>query len=445
MSLTKASYSMITGAPANVLDYGASPSATAAENAAAFTAAIATGNAVYVPNGEYVINPITIINGANIIGESKNGAILTPQGSNPFILWDYDTNGNVVLRNFLLSNLTIKTDDLTSTQCVKLIGAQYCTIDNILFRDTTGTPTSLCIHLEFSYFCTLQDIHLREVYSGIRLYGANFNRGPNHNLLQTINGENVRHYSVRLDYARGNLLSNVDLEYSGDNLYYGVIFDNSSYNQIQQFWYEANYATTADPAILIQGTTASDNKKNSVIWAAQIIHPSNAIKVENSLDTTLDNIRFVGGTVNVQDDGNTNLVIINPQSESPSVGLLSSGSPTTKIIDYDTEFLFTENNAANFILNSRNDGNNSITIQNASVTKFSAQTKTGTNEVSLVSGDGEVLRIQDTTGFLMPVKGAFQFSNSLAAASAGTSCLFVDSADGVLKFKDGSSVVHSLY
>lgn len=429
----------------SVKDFGASPAASAAANAIAFNAALATGKTVFVPNGEYAVDPITIINGSNIVGESKNGTILKPQGLNPFIEWDYDTNGNVVLRNFLLSNLTIKTDDLSNTQCVKLIGAQYCAINNILFWDTTGTPTSLCIHLEFSYFCTLQDIHLREVYSGIRLYGANFNRGPNHNLLQTINGENLRHYGVRLDYARGNLINNIDLEYSGNNLYYGVIFDNSSYNQIQQFWYEANYATTANPAILIQGTTASDNKKNSVIWAAQIIHPSNAIKIENSLDTTLDDIRFVGGTVNVQDDGNTNLVIINPQSESPSVGLLSSGSTTTKIIDYDTEFLFTENNAANLILNSINDGYNSITIQNANVSKFSVGTKPATNEVSFASGDGEVLRIQDVTGFLVPVKGAFQFVNSITAVSAQQNCLFVDSADGILKFKDSTSVVHNLY
>jgi hypothetical protein len=445
MALTKATFSMINGATANVLDYGASPTATAAANAAAFTAAIASGKTVFVPNGEYTINPITILNGTNIVGESKSGAILKPQGANSFIVWNYDTNGNVVLRNFLLSNLTIKTEGLTSAPCIYLIGAQYCGINNILFWDTSGTPLVLAIHLEFSYFCIFQNIHCREIYSGIRFYGANTNRGPNHNNIINFNGENLRHYAIRFDYARGNALQSIDLEYSGNNLYYGVIFENSSYNQIHQFWYEANSATVANPAIFISGATASDAKKNSVIWSAQIIHPSNAVQISTTLDTVLDNLRFVGGTVNIQDDGNTNLCIINPQIESPSVGLLSSGSPSTKIIDYDTEFLFTENNAANLILNSINDSNNSITIQNAGVTRFSAQTKTATKEVSIVSGDGEVLRIQDTTGFLVPVKGAFQFSNTLASASAGTNCLFVDTADGVLKFKDSASVVHSLY
>lgn len=445
MALTKVSYSMIDGATANVLDYGADPAASAAVNAAAFTAAIATGKTVFVPNGTYNINPITILNGTNIMGESKGGAVLQPQGAASFITWNYDTNGNVILRNFLLSTLTIKMEGLTSAPCIYLIGAQYCNIDNILFWDTSGTSLVLAIHLEFSYFCVFQNIHCREIYSGIRFYGANTNRGSNHNNIINFNGENFRYYAIRFDYARGNAIQMIDLEYGGDNLYYGVIFENSSYNQIQQFWYEANNATVANPAIYIVGATASDAKKNSVIWSAQIIHPTNAIQISTTLDTVLDNIRFVHGTVNVQDDANTNLSIINPQIESPSVGLLSSGSPTTKIIDIDTDFLFQENNSANFILDSINDSNNSITILNGGVTRFSAQTKTGTKEVSLVSGDGEVLRIQDATGFLVPVKGAFQFVNNITAATAAANCLFVDSADGILKFKDGASTLHSLY
>ena len=445
MSLTKVSYSMIAGATANVLDYGASPTATAVANAAAFTAAIASGKTVFVPNGQYTINPITIINGANIVGESVNGAVLKPQGADSFITWNYDTNGNVILTQFVLSTLTIKMEGLTSAPCIYLIGAQYCYFNDIVFFDTVSTNTVLCIHLEFSYFCWLQNIQCRNVYNGIRFYGADFSRGPNHNNIVNFNGNNIRHYAIRFDNARGNALQTIDLEYSGNNLYYGVIFENSSYNQIHQFWYEANNATVANPAIFIYGTTASDAKKNSVIWSAQIIHPTNAIQVSTTLDTVLDNLRFVGGTVNIQDDANTNLCIINPQIESPSVGLLSSGSPSTKIIDYDTEFLFTENVAANIILDSIQDGFNAISIKNAGTTKFSVGTAPATNEVNFVSGNGAVLRIQNTTGFIVPVKGAFQFANTLPSASAGTNCLFVDTADGVLKFKDLSSVVHLLY
>lgn len=54
MSLTKATYSMISGAPANVLDYGADPTGVA-NCTAAFQAAIDTGRAVYVPTGTYLL------------------------------------------------------------------------------------------------------------------------------------------------------------------------------------------------------------------------------------------------------------------------------------------------------------------------------------------------------------------------------------------------------
>lgn len=56
MSLTKVSYSMITGAPVNVLDYGASTSASAAANTAAIQAAIDAapdGATILIPPGTY--------------------------------------------------------------------------------------------------------------------------------------------------------------------------------------------------------------------------------------------------------------------------------------------------------------------------------------------------------------------------------------------------------
>jgi hypothetical protein len=54
MSLTKATYSMISGAPANVLDYGADPTGVA-DCTSAFQAAIDTGRAVYIPTGTYLV------------------------------------------------------------------------------------------------------------------------------------------------------------------------------------------------------------------------------------------------------------------------------------------------------------------------------------------------------------------------------------------------------
>lgn len=55
MSLTKATYSMIYGAPVNVLDYGADPTGVA-DSTAAFNAAQIAGSNIYVPEGTFVLD-----------------------------------------------------------------------------------------------------------------------------------------------------------------------------------------------------------------------------------------------------------------------------------------------------------------------------------------------------------------------------------------------------
>ena len=77
MSLTKVSYSMITGASTNVLDYGADPTG-ATDSTAAFTAAktaaLATNKTIYFPAGTYK-GSIAVASGETdllIIGENRN-------------------------------------------------------------------------------------------------------------------------------------------------------------------------------------------------------------------------------------------------------------------------------------------------------------------------------------------------------------------------------------
>lgn len=85
MSLTKVSYSMIQGAVFNALDYGASPSASAATNTTAIQAAIDAanaayvttgggyggGNTVFIPAGRYEHNGLIAKKGANLCGAGQ--------------------------------------------------------------------------------------------------------------------------------------------------------------------------------------------------------------------------------------------------------------------------------------------------------------------------------------------------------------------------------------
>jgi hypothetical protein len=69
MTLTKASYSMITGAPVNVLDFGADPTGVA-DSTTAIANAIAAGNDIYFPKGSYKCN-ITL---NDVYGKHLRGA-----------------------------------------------------------------------------------------------------------------------------------------------------------------------------------------------------------------------------------------------------------------------------------------------------------------------------------------------------------------------------------
>jgi Pectate lyase superfamily protein len=78
MALTKASYSMITGAVANVLDYGATGNGTT-DDTAAIQAAIDSGKDVYLPTGAYLVDPdvgLVVKNGTTIFGEGKANSII---------------------------------------------------------------------------------------------------------------------------------------------------------------------------------------------------------------------------------------------------------------------------------------------------------------------------------------------------------------------------------
>lgn len=85
MSLTKATYSMIEGAPVNVLDYGADPTGVA-NSSAAFAAAVATGKSVFVPAGVYKAS-FDLGNSQVLFGEgSKNQTFIKPPAGATYVV-----------------------------------------------------------------------------------------------------------------------------------------------------------------------------------------------------------------------------------------------------------------------------------------------------------------------------------------------------------------------
>jgi hypothetical protein len=84
MSLTKVSYSMITGASANILDFGTNTTPGTTDMAPALTAALATGKSVFIPAGTYKLASTVTLSGFEgqiIFGEGPtNTYIYTPTG-----------------------------------------------------------------------------------------------------------------------------------------------------------------------------------------------------------------------------------------------------------------------------------------------------------------------------------------------------------------------------
>lgn len=114
MSLTKVSYSMINGAFANVLDYGADATGST-DSSAAFAAAAATGKTIYVPVGTYKTQ-FTLQTGQMVVGEgSKNKSVLVPTGNNQYVInLDATTIGK---QRCVIANLSIQNPN-SATGCV---------------------------------------------------------------------------------------------------------------------------------------------------------------------------------------------------------------------------------------------------------------------------------------------------------------------------------------
>lgn len=87
MSLTKATYSLIDGAPVNILDYGADPTGLT-DSSAAIQAAVNAGKSIFIPAGTFLVGTmiqltqtrfsIVGIKGQSILKAAGNNAIIGP-------------------------------------------------------------------------------------------------------------------------------------------------------------------------------------------------------------------------------------------------------------------------------------------------------------------------------------------------------------------------------
>ena len=156
MSLTKATYSMILGAPLNVLDYGADSTGVADSTSAiqtAITSCIASGQSLYLPTGTYKITSTLNIPGKlKMFGDGNTSSILSLSTA---------STTTYALSISIPDNSSIIGMDLGGFGILGNAGAASgCGI----YIATTATNSAVSQSI-------LHDIYIRNVTTGIQLYG----------------------------------------------------------------------------------------------------------------------------------------------------------------------------------------------------------------------------------------------------------------------------------
>jgi hypothetical protein len=140
MSLTKVSYSMINGAPANVLDFGAIGDGIT-NDTVAVQAAINAVDAVYFPTGTYLLNTVTLKTDSFLFGDGASTIIkqntITSASYGTFFADSGSastTINNIVIRDMRIESPNIVAPVFNEFQhLISLNGVKNALIENIDF------------------------------------------------------------------------------------------------------------------------------------------------------------------------------------------------------------------------------------------------------------------------------------------------------------------------
>ena len=156
MSLTKVTYSMISGAPINLTDYGVSQSNTGTQNTTALATALAVSKSFWLPEGTYVFNelPFTATTaddqGWTLTGASRDKTIIKASASTTNFLNLYGVGSGGAYTRYLegcrFQNFTIDFNDapnLSTSIAIRLEGAYNNFFENIRIKNITSTQNAL--------------------------------------------------------------------------------------------------------------------------------------------------------------------------------------------------------------------------------------------------------------------------------------------------------------
>lgn len=142
MALTKASYSMLSGSPVNVIDYGADPTGVA-DSTTAIQNALNQGGNVLLPKGTYKTTAsLTFPRGTFLLGDGMNQtAIISTDNANPVILIDQTKASGASVTDTGVAQMRLSGGS-AGIQMGTAGGTNWgvkCTVDRVwLYQNATG-------------------------------------------------------------------------------------------------------------------------------------------------------------------------------------------------------------------------------------------------------------------------------------------------------------------
>ena len=316
MSLTKASFSMVTGAPANVLDYGAVPDGVT-DCFAAFAAAVVASNNVYVPAGTYALSDMVELTAGKAVQLAAGAHIVRPaaltSNEGP-LFWLKGTGAALVGAAKIASSISTKNKcprgvvrighkDMTESHD----NVTYCTLANLGiygstdYGQTTGDP-DVCVYMpnpeigspvKVSYFHTLRSLRVSSANIGIWLHGA-----ANANTIDDITGQELGNVTlggsmIAVNGGSDNRISNFFFHLSPATTFIQIKDEggfvssmNSMTNMICEqggngYWLQANAGCTAS-SNYVQGqdNTGGGSDLSTAFLAANTVIPRNYISTQ---------------------------------------------------------------------------------------------------------------------------------------------------------------------
>lgn len=282
MSLTRASYSMITGALVNVMDFGAKGDGSNDDTSAiqaAISSLTSTGGTVYFPIGIYKTTaPIDWVSRVNLLGAGGYAASVI-SGSHAGNLFQYTNIDFCIVEKlaFTGSGCTAfkqtgtggnYTQNITWRDCHFYGQLTECIYGNLIFAKVFDNT--------FGYYGTVGATHRHIVSLGssTNLTNANLIRG--NRFYYAKGNESIRFDSgTSLEILSNNFEANTALPLRLSGIFNAKINDN---------WFEANSVATSEIEInagtYVIDSTPTEVKRNNFVPAASI---ANIIQINNSL------------------------------------------------------------------------------------------------------------------------------------------------------------------